>query len=225
MVEVEVEEDFYILDNNNMTDSDSENDAIPLPKNKIYATRSKTITNNKLIEENLNQIIENKKKETFSNKLEEKIHYYQLDLANKELELIEMKNKLDNQNKIINQMNDFENAFKILEENRVKCKELVDKFKKVSDLTYLEGVKMYIEISKNSPPNLKNESNVLPLHVQYILLSLYHQKCEEDNYMKEKLQSIVLNYNANHYKHILHTMIMASLITIILYALYAIYKW
>ena len=136
-----------------------------------------------------------------------------------------MKNKLDEQNKIVNLMNDFENAFKILEENRVKYEEIIKNLENSSHIKYLEGVNMYFEVSKNSPPKFKNESYVLPLHVQYILLNLYHKNCAEDNYMKEKVLNIVLNYNANHYKHILHTMLMAGVITIILYALYAIYKW
>ena len=117
MVEVEVEEDFFIPDNN-MSDSDND---LPIPPPKIYATRSKTIySKNKLIEENLNQIV--KKKETFSNKLEEKIHYLQLDLANNELELINLNYKLENQNKIVNLMNEFENAFQIMNDNRGKYK-------------------------------------------------------------------------------------------------------
>jgi hypothetical protein len=223
MVEVEVEEDFFIPDNN-MTDSDSDENAIPL-NTKIYATRSKTITKNQLIEENLNQIVENKKKEKFSNKLEEKIHYLQLDLANKELELIDLNYKLEHQTKIVNLMNNFENAFRIIEENKEKYQEIIKNIENSSHIKYLEGVNMYFEVSKNSPPNLKYESNVIPLHVQYILLETYNQKCAEDYRMKEKVQSIVLDYKANHYKRILHTMLMAGVITIILYALYAIYKW
>jgi len=223
MVEVEVEEDFFIPENTFDTDSDDNENAAPIPK--IYATRSKTITKNQLIEENLNQIVENKKKEKFSNKLEEKIHYLTLDLANKELELIELNYKLEHQNKIVNLMNNFENAFKIIEENRVKYQEIIEKFKNTSHIKYLEGVQMYIEVSKNSPPNLKYESNVLPLHVQYILLETYNQKCAEDYGMKEKVQSIVLDYNTDYYKRILYNMLMAGIITIVLFGVYVIYKW
>jgi len=220
MVEVEVEEDFFIPDNN-MSDSDND---LPIPPPKIYATRSKTIySKNKLIEENLNQIV--KKKETFSNKLEEKIHYLQLDLANNELELINLNYKLENQNKIVNLMNEYENAFQIMEDNRGKYQEIIKILENSSHIKYLEGVKMFIDISKNSPPTLKYESGILPLNVQYILLGTYHQKCAEDNDMKEKVQSIVLDYNAKEYQRILHTMLMAGIITIILYALYVIYKW
>jgi len=222
MVEVEVEENFFIADNN-ITDTDSDENAIPLPK--IYATRSKTITKNQLIEENLNQIVENKKKETFSNKLEEKIHYLTLDLANKELELIDLNYKLDSQTKIVNLMKEFETCFQIIEDNRGKYQQIIEKFKTSSHIKYLEGVQMFIEVSKNSPPNLKYETNVLPLHLQYILLETYNQKCVEDYSMKEKVQSLVLDYNANYYKSILHNMIMAGIITIVLFGVYVVYKW
>lgn len=222
MVEVEVEEDFFIPDNN-MTDSDSDENAIPLPK--IYATRSKTITKNQLIEENLNQIVENKKKEKFSNKLEEKIHYLSLDLANKELELIELKYKLDQQTKIVNLLNQFETVFKIMEDNRGKYQQIIETFNNTSHINYLDAVKMYVDVAKNSPPNLKYESNILPFNVEFLLLNLYHQKSADYYSVKDKVQSLILDYNTDYYKRILHNMLMAGIITIVLFGVYVIYKW
>ena len=220
MVEVEVEEDFFIPENGYSSD-----DSYVPPKNKIYATRSKTITKNQLIEENLNQIVENKKKEKFSNKLEEKIHYLSLDLANKELELIELKYKLDQQTKIVNLLNQFENAFKIMEDNRGKYQQIIENFNNTSHINYLDAVKMYVEVTKNSPPNLKYESNILPLNVEFLLLNLYHQKSADFYSVKDKVQSLILDYNTDYYKRILYNMLMAGIITIILYVLYVIYKW
>ena len=214
----EVVEEFFIRD----SDSDSD-EVASIPKR--YATRSKTITKNKLIKENLNQIVENNNKEIFSNKLEEKIHYLQLDLANKELELIELNHTLEHQNKIVNQINCFETCFKIMEENMIKYKEIIIMLEKKSHVNYLEGVQMYIEVSKNSLPNFTYESNILPEHVQFILVKLYEQMLVEDYNMKEKVKIIVLDYNANYYKHILHTVLIAAFIMIVLFGLYVYWNW
>jgi len=210
MSSIDVEECFA---DNNVNDIQS--------NTKIYATLSTTTTKNQLIEENLNQIVN--KKETFSNKLEERIHYLTLELANKELELIEANSKLEEQNKIINLLNRFETAFESIQNNRIKYAKIIDMLENKSNVKHIEAVEKFVEVSKNSPITLNYESSILPVNVQYLLLGTYHEKYVEECNLKEKVQSLLFDYNENYYKSILN-MIMGAIITNILYALYVMYR-
>ena len=206
-------EEFFI------NDSD---DAIP-SKPKIYASSYKTIAVNNLIQENLQQILN--KKERFSNKLEEKIHYLQLDLANRELELMEAREYIEKQKNIIELLNKFEDSFKIIKENKMKYQELIKMFNEKTKISYIDGVEKYIEISKTPPPFFYCDDNILPPTVGRILLELNNERDDELYRIKRDVQEFIIDYNARDYRHILYFLIISGTCIVLSLFLYLYLKW
>ena len=127
--------------------------------NKRYATRSVS-----------NSIVENLKKENLlqiqealadsDSDDESRIRYLKLDIANKELELIELKEKYEKAEKIINVLNEFNKAFDIIDNNLNYYTILND------ELTS----RNYREIMKKEIENIKSHLQVKRLHSIYLLL-------------------------------------------------------
>jgi len=220
MTEVFVEE-FFAPEFDNGSGSDSDNDSIisVIIPTKRYATRSNTIIANKLIEDNLNQIIS--KKNNFSNKLEERIHYLQLELANKDLELIELNNKVIQQDKIIVSIQEYETLLEIIAKNINVYIELINKLD-IMSLSYREAIALELLQIKNIPTPLSTD---LPTHTQFALSHLYNISLNTEEELKNKFQESLLYQSTKDYIRLINIMKFGAIIFLFLLFLYIYFRW
>jgi hypothetical protein len=164
------------------------------PSKKRYALRS-TVSTNSLVKENLKQIQESLNDSDDDSKDENKVRYLKLDLANKELEILELKEKNDALEKVTKAMKEYndvlEVVFKNVEEYEKLCKSL-------THLNYREIVKKEMIVIK--PHKLPESMDVLPLHIRtscnYVytlkksLEKDYADKINKMSYFNESLLNI-----------------------------------
>jgi hypothetical protein len=118
-------EEYFASDN----DSVGSNESVEIPMKRIVTLvpNHETVSKN-LKAQNLNQVKDMVKKAEA-----EQVRYLSLDNASKDLEILELKEKIKNLEKIVNLMNKYEAVFSILEKN---TNTYVSLYKKVNNVNY-----------------------------------------------------------------------------------------
>jgi len=177
----------------------------------IYATINKNISVEELKKENLTHILE--KKNNASTKEEERIHYLQLELANKELAIYEMATKMEKLEKIVSLLNDYESAIKIVRSNIISYNDLT------SRVHFLDfGSIMRKEMSDIKEHSFTANLDVFPKNSKAILLNSYIGAVKEEFNAREKFYKKV-----NSYKHNTFYLILGEGIAGLLILIYYIY--
>ena len=152
------------------SDDEISSEIIPVRR---YVTRSIVNNVDKLKKENLEQIIE--KKMTGDTKHEERIHYMQLDLANKELVIQEMISKIEHLEKVHAILYDFETAIKIARSN-ILCYNILRSTVSKADIASL----MRKELSDIKEHRFSIDMEAFPPNVKDTLINIYTDtKAEE----------------------------------------------
>jgi len=156
-----------------MTDSD-ETLMRNAKRTRRYATRSKTVDADALFADNLRQIREIKPS---SDVAESQFHYAKLDLANKELEIIELKKRVAELELIEQSIKNYNKSFTIIQKNLVNYESLTKCVGKTGLSQMLADERFLIE--NHCEPDL---TKGLPSHVSELLLNKYKSLniCEVD---------------------------------------------
>lgn len=147
-----------------MSDSD-ETPARSLKRTRRYATRSKTVDADALFVENLKQIRELKPS---SDVAESQFHYAKLDLANKELEIIELKKRVAELEIIEQSIENYNKSVTTIQKNLVNYVSLTKCVGK-TDLSQMLADERTIIVNHLVPDLTKG----LPSHVSELLLNKY----------------------------------------------------
>ena len=150
------------------------------PQKKRYALRSSTNTNS-LIKENLQQI-QNSLNDSDSDDENEKNRYLKLELANKELEILELKEKNDALEKVTNALKEYnavlEVVFKNVDEYEKLCKSL-------NYSNYREIVKKEMILIK--PHKLPDSMDLIPLYIRTSCKYVYTLKSGVEKSYADKI--------------------------------------
>jgi len=156
-----------------MTDSD-ETLMRNAKRTRRYATRSKTVDADALFADNLRQIREIKPS---SDVAESQFHYAKLDLANKELEIIELKKRVAELELIEQSIKNYNKSFTTIQKNLVNYVSLTKCVGKTGLSQMLADERFLIE--NHCAPDL---TKGLPSHMSELLLNKYQSlnNCEVD---------------------------------------------
>jgi len=158
------------------TSSDDESSIKPVRR---YATRSKSTVVDQLKKENLEQVLE--KKCSATNKHEERIHYLQLDLANKEIVIQEMIVKMEKLEKIYSVLNDYEIAIKIARSNIICYNNLLNSVSTVDVGTLMR--KELVDIKEHK---FIIEMNEFPGAAKDTMIHIYTDTTETEGKVRDK---------------------------------------
>jgi hypothetical protein len=159
--------------------------------NKRYATRS---VSNSIVEnlkkENLLQIQEALADSDSDSDDESRIRYLKLNIANKELELIELKEKYEKAEKIINVLNEFNKVFDIIDNNLNYYTILNDE---LTSTNYREIMKKEIENIKSH--SLPDEYQLIPKHIRNSSLYMYNLREDHERNLAKKFHDKIFYNN------------------------------
>ena len=173
----------------------------------LYAIINKRNSVEELKKENLTQILE--KKNNATTKEEERIHYLQLELANKELVIYEMATKMEKLEKIVSLLNDYESAIKIVRSNISIYNDLISRVHSLD----------FGSIMRKEMLDIKEHSFVANLDVFHqtsknTLLNSYISAVKEEFNLREEFYKKVNSYKHNTFYLLLGESLVGLLILI-----------
>jgi len=180
---------------------------------KRYATQS-SLNTDSLKKENLIQIQESLDESDSDD--DSKIRYLKLDLANKELEIIELKEKIANLEKMNSAIYDINTVLETVFKN---SEDYDDLYKKIDNYDLRELIKKEMLIIK--PHALPKSLDILPKYIQTSCRHLYNKKKEDEKHYAIKFQNSVF-YKNQFDEFLFHIQILLTIILILLYTYYFI---
>jgi hypothetical protein len=180
---------------------------------KRYAVKSSVNTdllkkeNLKLIKDYLNDSDEDSDED-------EKIRYLKLDLANKELEIIELKEKVSRLEKMNNVINEINTVLETVFKNNEEYEKLCDS---MNSSNFRDIIKKEMQLIK--PHSLPESFGILPLYIQTSCKYVYNIKNEVEKEYSTKIQDKI--FYSNKFNEVLFYIQFA--LTIILALIYIYY--
>jgi len=182
---------------------------------KRYATKS-SVNTDSLKKENLKLIQDYLNDSDSDSDEDEKIRYLKLDLANKEIEIIELKEKvsrLEKMNRVINEMNTvLETVFKNTDEYEKLCDSM-------NSSNFRDIIKKEMLLIK--PHSLPELFDTLPQYIQTSCRYVYNIKNEVEKEYSTKIQDKV--FYSNKFNEVLfYIQVVFTIILVFLYLYYFI---
>lgn len=196
-----------------MTDSD-ETPVRNLKRTRRYATRSKNVDADALFVDNLRQIREMKPS---SDVAESQFHYAKLDLANKELEIIELKKRVAELELIEQSIQNYNKSFTTIQKNLVNYVSLIKCVGKTG-LSQMLADERFLIVNHCEPDLTKG----LPSHVSELLLNKYKSlnNCEVD--ARNDFHSQLM---WDHMKKYVPNMLMLLRVCFVILVMVLLWRW
>lgn len=156
---------------------------------KRYATKS-SVNTDSLKKENLKLIQDFLNDSDSDSDEDEKIRYLKLDLANKEIEIIELKEKLSRLEKMSSLINETNTVLETVFKNTEEYEKLCDS---MNSSNFREIIKKEMQLIK--PHSLPESFNTLPQYIQTSCKYVYNIKNEVEKEYSSKIQDKVFYSN------------------------------
>jgi hypothetical protein len=196
-----------------MTDSD-ETLTRNAKRTRRYATRSKNVDADALFVDNLRQIREMKPSSDIA---ESQFHYAKLDLANKELEIIELKKRVAELELIEQSIQNYNKSFTTIQKNLVNYVSLTKCVGKTG-LSQMLADERFLIVNHCEPDLTKG----LPSHVSELLLNKYKSlnNCEVD--ARNDFHSQLM---WDHMKKYVPNMLMLLRVCFVILVMVLLWRW